>query len=287
MLYLHKTANLFFVNDLPTPAESNTQPRNSSGPVILIDHANIIFLGHLNAGTEHRHAAAVCLVGLDKPFNLRFENTGEAISSHSAIVPADKTHWLDPEGGLTAVIYSEIYSPRYELMKPGGLDRPQFDLPHTQELSRALKRLYFSELAEPFLASGLDPLLINVLGGRVMNQNLDDRVTRAVGYLQARIGQLPTGLADIAALLNISPSRLQHLFRDELGVGFSRLQSWLRFRQALLDFRLRRSLTHAAHEVGFSSSSHFSNAFRSMFGVSFREALLGSDEIVFRELVWD
>lgn len=264
------------------------EPTKTKAPLVLIDPANIIFLGQLNAGSQHRHAATVCLVGLEKPLHIKLEADGDSTQAQSAVIPADCRHWLDPQGGLTAVIYSEIYTPRYKLMQPQQVHAPEFDLPGTAELQARLKQLYTGEQPTAHAINALDAALSQVLGGRVTTaSDIDPRVYKAIDHIQGRISEQPIELSDIASLLNISPSRLQHLFRKELGVGFSRMQAWLRLRQAINHFPNGRSVTHAALEAGFSSSSYFSHAFRSMFGVSIRETLLPSNNVGFYPLDWD
>jgi AraC-like DNA-binding protein len=57
------------------------------------------------------------------------------------------------------------------------------------------------------------------------------------------------------------------LFKEETGVPYRRYRLWTRMGAALKALRSGRSLTHAAHEAGFSSSAHFSTAFAEMFGL--------------------
>jgi AraC-like DNA-binding protein len=61
---------------------------------------------------------------------------------------------------------------------------------------------------------------------------------------------------------------LQHLFLAETGVPLRRFRIWLRFRRALERIGAGASLTTAALDAGFASSTHFSHAFKAMFGVS-------------------
>lgn len=73
-------------------------------------------------------------------------------------------------------------------------------------------------------------------------------------------------VASLASLVELSPSRLRHVFRDETGVNVSRYRWWLRLRVAATAMREGRSLTEAAHEAGFSDAAHFTRTFRRTFG---------------------
>jgi AraC family transcriptional regulator, arabinose operon regulatory protein len=73
---------------------------------------------------------------------------------------------------------------------------------------------------------------------------------------------------DLARLVSLSPSRLAHLFRRDVGDSIINVVVALRLRQAarLLEFTDRPIGTVAAN-VGFSSPYYFSRQFRQRFGV--------------------
>jgi AraC-like DNA-binding protein len=58
-----------------------------------------------------------------------------------------------------------------------------------------------------------------------------------------------------------------HVFADGTGVPFRRYRLWARVRCAALAIARGASLTTAALDAGFATPSHFSETFRSMFGV--------------------
>ena len=71
----------------------------------------------------------------------------------------------------------------------------------------------------------------------------------------------------LAAEVGLSPSRLQHLFKECTGLPLHRFRIWNRMGAAITAVSAGASLTVAAHRAGFSSSAHFSKAFRAMFGL--------------------
>jgi len=60
---------------------------------------------------------------------------------------------------------------------------------------------------------------------------------------------------------------LQHLFKTCTGLPLRRFRIWNRMGVAIAAVSAGASLTVAAHRAGFSSSAHFSTAFRAMFGL--------------------
>lgn len=96
----------------------------------------------------------------------------------------------------------------------------------------------------------------------------DWRVRRTIEQIEARLGE-DIGLAELAAGVDLSPSRLTSLFRAATGLA---PHAWLiqrkieRARGLLRDPRL--SVTEIAHLLGFSSSQHFATTFKSHIGMT-------------------
>ena len=95
----------------------------------------------------------------------------------------------------------------------------------------------------------------------------DERITAALQGLREHPGK-PHALDQVARKANLSPSRFLHLFKAATGVPFRRYRMWMRMGAAVRSMTAGRSLTEAALAAGFASSSHFSAAFREMFGLS-------------------
>lgn len=84
----------------------------------------------------------------------------------------------------------------------------------------------------------------------------------------------PLRLVDVARIVGASPAYLTDLFRQVEGVSLHRYLTRLRLARALVELPHTDDLTALALDLGFSSHSHFSFAFRKAFGSSpshFRE----------------
>jgi AraC-like DNA-binding protein len=73
---------------------------------------------------------------------------------------------------------------------------------------------------------------------------------------------------ELAEHVNLSPTRLVHLFKEEVGVPIRRFRQWHRMRVVAALIAKGDTLTDAALGAGFADSSHFSRAFRNMFGIT-------------------
>lgn len=99
-----------------------------------------------------------------------------------------------------------------------------------------------------------------------MTNSPDARVAQATSVILADPGLMHRATR-IARLVGLSESRLRHAFRDSRGVSLKRFRLWARMGAGLSLVGAGASLTRAAHEAGFSSSAHFSTAYRALFGL--------------------
>ena len=100
--------------------------------------------------------------------------------------------------------------------------------------------------------------------------NLDyvDRVNRGIDYVTQNLDQ-PLNLESVAAAACFSPYHFHRIFRALIGETLGDFIKRVRLERSvhLLSHRKGASLTSIAHACGFSSSSDFSRAFRSHYGV--------------------
>lgn len=247
---------------------------SETSPILLVGANSQIFIGPLGRGRRHSHGANVALVALEKPLMLRTGADQHWSEYESTLIPAGTAHELDPQQGWCAVIYSDIHVPRWQAMQPCPGQPPLKGLAECDGLKSSLQKLIQAQTLDADLQNQLSAALTKSLGTAPKNFNRMQQALRA--HLQEH-GEL--NLNALASHMNLSSSRVQHLLMQDLGLSYKRLQHWVRFRSAMQEIENMRSLTEAALEWGFSDSSHFSNAFRTMFGISAREAGITGDRL--------
>jgi AraC-like DNA-binding protein len=109
--------------------------------------------------------------------------------------------------------------------------------------------------------------MLDLLAPRPPASPLSPPVINALAYLDGALDHSPR-LAHAARAAHISPSRLTHLFSEQVGIPFRRFVLWLRLRRAAEHAWRTQSLTEAAHAAGFSDLAHFSRVCRATFGVA-------------------
>jgi len=68
----------------------------------------------------------------------------------------------------------------------------------------------------------------------------------------------------------LSESRFSHLFREQAGMTFAAYLIYQRILRVYADVIHGKNVTEAAIEAGFSSSAHFADVNRRVFGTSIR-----------------
>jgi AraC-like DNA-binding protein len=139
--------------------------------------------------------------------------------------------------------------------------RAAFDLIDEKDVIDALNAIVERHLPAEDASRTLNALLGFGLSGRP-----DSRIVEATRRIRDAPDQ-PHQLSELADRAGLSPSRFQHLFKAETGVPLRRYRIWSRMGAASRAIAAGCSLTDAAHGAGFSSSAHFSAAFRDMFGM--------------------
>jgi AraC-like DNA-binding protein len=236
-------------------------------PKLFVWGARTLFLGRALGLSAHRNAVAVLCAGVDAPFEIaRDPKSPEAgyVACRTALIPANTLHHLQCRETLMALLYVDARSDDYRrLAASADFTQRRFGMRPAGE-TEYLGVLAALRNGKPWrdARSGLATAL-----GLGAPAEADVRITEALRRLREHPDR-PHALDEVARSANLSPSRFLHLFKTATGVPFRRYKLWVRMGAAVREMTAGRSLTEAALAAGFASSSHFSAAFREMFGSS-------------------
>lgn len=211
----------------------------------------------------HAHAATAVLFAVDGPFALRVAG-GRFEAVEHVVVSAGCRHELDCGEGRVGVVH----------LAPGALAHARLcdhlGLDPTASHHR---------LASPTRREELEAIFEGELDGAELGEWMDARVgpnarrharDRRVEDVVQRLtsAQENEPLEALAAGVGLSASRLQHLFRAELGITPRQLRTWQRLQAVARRVSEGDGLTRAAIEAGFVDSAHLSHAFRRFLGIA-------------------
>lgn len=104
------------------------------------------------------------------------------------------------------------------------------------------------------------------LGEKLPPRKLDKRVDLAVNRVRVSPDGLDSDISAIAEDVSLSPSRLRHLFREQIGVPIRSFRSWKRIRNAIQLALQEPNILELAMAAGYADSTHLCHSAKFHFG---------------------
>ncbi len=97
---------------------------------------------------------------------------------------------------------------------------------------------------------------------------MEKRVETIIAHMEGDLRRQVT-LEEIAPLVNLSPSRLRHIFKADTGLSLKQYQKQLRMQKAreLLEDSFL-SIKQIMIEIGITDRNHFARSFKKTFGTT-------------------
>jgi AraC-like DNA-binding protein len=168
-----------------------------------------------------------------------------------------------------AVAYAPGQRFRREAVAPGG-DECLFAVLDPELFEQIRPEPFHTLPASSFLGLHVldDPLRLEELIAGMSGRPLPppSRLAESLKALLAERFAEKLTLAELGREVGCSPYHLTRVFRRSTGVSIHRHRTQLRLRTALLRLREDVDLCSLGLDLGFASHSHFTEAFRSLFG---------------------
>ncbi len=191
------------------------------------------------------------------------------------IVRADAEHSFDCSGALGAMLFVDPESNEGAWLR-SALVEDITVLPDARLSSSvaALRTLH----ERPFEALEVGTLIrqwVNALSpGAPPLRRLDPRVTAVLSGILAS-DDLRISLAAAAERVFLSPSRFAHLFKQQMGLPFSRYMLWRKLTRAMLLIGSEGTIAAAAHAADFADAAHLTRTFSEMVGMAPKALMRG------------
>lgn len=228
-----------------------------------------LFIGPLPDLPPHAHAVPALCVGLDHPFELKAEPSREWQSYRSCIVPGGLQHSLRGLNQRFAALYFDPESPvAHGLWKSAAAAAAVQDLDDGAWIWIAALEAVANAQDGTDLALRVDDLLHAAAANAwTRPAALDPRIQQVIRLL-LEVRDEHYSADELAQSVGMSGSWLLHEFPRQVGVPFNRFRAWFRMKAAVVMIKSGATHVEAALATGFSDQSHFSNAFRAMFGLA-------------------
>ena len=208
---------------------------------------------------SHRHMAAHLIISLCT--NITVQTNGSVADCRGIMIPPNTVHKVDTCNSPALVFLFDSTTAVASQIKDIQI-LPESDCRQIADLffefdcvSSAAAYLQFE--TQVFHMLGLDP------GCTVT----DARIVTAMKTIHAQLS-VPLSCRDVADSVFLSQSRFSHLFHQQTGMTFSAYLIYQRLLHVYTRILSGMSITEAALEAGFSSSTHFAEVNRRVFGLS-------------------
>lgn len=226
-----------------------------------------LYLGRSVDTAIHTHHAVQLSIGLDGPLRID-KGSGVDQLLPAVVVNREISHSLQAQGEWLASIYLEPESDDYERMvnyywgEPGsGIKVPDVQSSIQKQFIELLRTGINPDIAQSLLRKVIEPTAVTD------DHPLDPRIINVLKHLQDGPG-LNVPVAELAHYVSLSPVRLTHLFKQEIGIPIRRFVLWQKLRMAAGAACQGESLTNAAQEGGFTDSAHFTHSFQKLLGIN-------------------
>lgn len=238
--------------------------------ILHIRPEHAVFLGNFGVASKHRHGALVLLIGLSGPFQVQLTDD-TVVSCRSALIDAHVEHAVDCLDEHLAALYFETSSELGRGLQHTFLrEQPVvFDIVISDFFNKRIERR--------ILAADLPSLLCKPL--EYPDILLDTRIINCLSMMQ-QSEFLDASQTEVAQYIGLSNSRLNHLFKQSVGVPFRHYKLWSKLSLFMHDYHSTANLTQSALNTGFSDASHLSNSYRKIFGITPSNVFSNLDEFV-------
>lgn len=236
----------------------------------VFGYDHIMMRAEYRTPDPHSHLAVHFIAGLDGPVHCVV--SGDSFDADAVFIASDVVHTAYAEtGDMLVFLFDTAGSIAEEAQKQYLCGRPYFC--GDKETVEKLREIWKNN--PPAQA---DSLITQLLGLDTVGNTLrDERISQVLEYLRS-LDEVPEDItAQLCAKVCLSPSRLSHLFKENVGISLHRYLAMDKMRKGYIHFQKYGNITEASLRAGFDSPSHFAATCKRMFGISFSEFVKGGE----------
>jgi AraC-like DNA-binding protein len=220
---------------------------------------------------DHAIVSDKLIVSLQGDFKITLEN-GDEILTRSCLLKAGmsfKKAKVNMDNAVMAVYYlaplTQDYSSLESIMSWAtcGL---HYNHPEQDDLIDTLVNIRRTSTTPEQAYSQLRRFIITPSKEDFVFREFDDRIIEVVRQIRATASE-NLSLKEFANNVHLSESRLEKLFKEQMGIPITRYRLRYRVWIGIIHLALGQSITEAALAAGFASTAHFSKSFSATNGI--------------------
>jgi AraC-like DNA-binding protein len=219
------------------------------------------FIGTIEETSKHNHNALQVTLSVNKEFIVEFDDA--TIHTKSIIINSNCNHKLIGRNGnqiLISIENESFYSRAFQsLLEKKSYKEILIDPTFLQNIEREIRE-------KKNLSKTLEKIIsyFDIKFHKV--SNIDERIKKVISFIDT-VEEKKVTIKNLSNLVSLSESRLQHLFKSQIGMSIKRFLQWKKLVDGIHIIAKGKDFTYAAYEAGFSDSAHMSRTFKRMFGI--------------------
>lgn len=215
---------------------------------------------------RHAHHAIQIVVALEGEIAVQGEDELWQ-TARGIIVAPDREHSFDAQGAFAAMLFLDPESTEGVWLRSSlQNDVTIVPAPRVGACTSELARFRDRPLESLEIGALIRHCVQALTAGALPARRLDPRVTHVLQQIQCA-NDLRVSLAAAAKAAFLSPSRFQHLFKQQVGLPFRRYVLWRKVVRAMLAMGREGTATAAAQDADFADAAHLTRTFCQMFGI--------------------
>jgi AraC family transcriptional regulator len=216
---------------------------------------------------SHAHHAIQIVLALDGCFAICGRDDGWR-ESRGIVVRADAEHSFDCNGALGVMVFVDPESSEGAWLS-ASLRQNITIVPDTRldSIVPALRPFTEHPGETQDIAALVRGCVQGLRPGLAPTRRFDARVTTVLKAIRES-DDLRVSLDTAADRACLSPTRFAHLFRDQVGLPFSRYMLWRKLTRAMVAIACERTIAAAAYAADFADAAHLTRTFYQMVGMA-------------------
>lgn len=214
---------------------------------------------------EHCHMAAHIMISLKGLMKVSADV--EEYCCHGIMIPSGVAHKVETfDNPVLVFLYASSTNVTKRIQKVTVIQESKI----TEIISSYTE---FEKESNKANYNKIEKLIFNLLEINDNFENLtDERIVSAMEYVKSRSAE-KVSCKEAADMVYLSEGRFSHLFKEQVGMTFASYVICQRIFKVYSEVMQGKSVTEAAIEAGFSSSAHFADVNRRVFGISIRNTM--------------
>jgi AraC family transcriptional regulator len=215
----------------------------------------------------HAHHAIQIVIALDGTAAI-CGSDGQYHDARGLVVRPDAEHSFDCNGALGVMLFVDPESSEGAWLST-SLRQDITIVPDTRLDSMVPELRTFAEQPDesPDIAALIRRCIQGLRPGLAPVRRLDARVTTVIDAIRVS-DDLRMSLEQAADKACLSSTRFAHLFKDQVGLPFSRYMLWRKLTRAMVAVASEGTIAAAAHAADFADAAHLTRTFYQMVGMA-------------------